>query len=283
MTILVTGAGGFSGRHLIRYLAESSSAEIHCTSLTARAEKNWFACDLTKKKATAALIEQITPRQIYHLAGVNSGDYHTDYRVNVLGTYNILESLAKTRSKCRILVVGSSAEYGFVAEEDNPVREDHPLTPMSVYGLTKVYQTYLMKCYCALHNMDIVMARPFNLLGKSMSGKLFVGRVYEQVEAYRVGRISKVVVGNLQHRRDYIPVEEAVRHYALIMQRGKAGEVYNVGSGVSISIRDLLQRILQENGLSMEVVEERASTGATKFDIKDLVADVAKLRALAND
>src|SRR3990172_13005680 len=117
MTILVTGAGGFSGRHLIRYLAETSSAEIHCTSLTARDANNWIACDLTKRKATAALIEQITPNHIYHLAGVNSGDYRTDYRVNVLSTYNILESLAKAKSKCRILVVGSSAEYGFVAEE----------------------------------------------------------------------------------------------------------------------------------------------------------------------
>jgi nucleoside-diphosphate-sugar epimerase len=282
MKVLVTGAGGFSGRHLVQYLAENSSLEICCTSLTPRSgEANWFTCDLTERSATAALIEQVAPNRVYHLAGGNSNDYGADYQANVVSTRNLLESIAKTAPRCRVFLAGSSAEYGFVAEEENPVKEDHPLTPMSVYGLTKVYQTYLMKFYCAFHGMDIVMARPFNLLGKGMSDKLFVGRVYQQVDAYRAGRTAKILVGNLQHRRDYIHVEEAVRYYALIMRRGKAGEVYNVGSGVSIRLRDLLQNILEENGLGTDVVEEQAARGTNTFDIKDLVADVSKLKALA--
>jgi GDP-4-dehydro-6-deoxy-D-mannose reductase len=179
-----------------------------------------------------------------------------------------------------VLLIGSSAEYGAVPEEDNPVKEDHPLAPMSVYGLTKVYQTYLMRFYCALYGMNVVMARPFNLFGKGMSGKLFVGRVYEQIEAYRAGIISKIAVGNLQHQRDYIGVDQAIRYYAVIMQRGKVGEIYNVGSGASIKVRNLLRRILEENGLGMDVVEERAFTARNKFDVKDLFADVSKLKAL---
>ena len=282
MNILVTGAGGFSGRHLIELLRGSSSAEVYCTSLTARNEDNWFSCDLTRKAAAAALIEHVRPDQVYHLAGRHSNDYRTDYRANVLSTLSLLESIVKTKPQCRVLLVGSSAEYGSVPKGDNPVKEDHPLAPMSVYGLTKVYQTYLMGFYCGLHNMDIVMARPFNLLGKGMSGKLFVGRVYEQIEAYKSGTIYRILVGNLQHRRDYISVEQAVSYYTLIMQRGKTGQVYNVGSGVSTRIRDLLQRILEENGLSMEAVEERAFEGANKFDIKDLVADITKLKSLMN-
>jgi len=279
MKVLVTGASGFSGRHLIRHLAGNSSAEIYCTSLTPRNDCNWFYCDLTNTKETVELMAQVAPDQICHLAGVRSHDYQTDYQVNVLSTQNLLENIAQTKSQCRVLVVGSSAEYGFVAEEDNPVSEDYALTPMSLYGLTKVYQTYLMKFYVSRYNLDIVMARPFNLLGRGISSELFLGRVYGQIEAYKAGLISKILVGNLEHRRDYIPVEQAVRYYALIMQRSTAGEIYNVGSGVSIKMRDLLHRILEENGLSMEIVEEQASSGDA-FDIKDLVADISKLQAL---
>ena len=280
MKVLVTGAGGFSGRHLIQYLASNSSAQIYRTSLTPRNESNWLACDLTKNKETSALIAQVGPDQIYHLAGVRTNEYQTDYNVNVLSTLNLLEYIAQTKSPCRVLIVGSSAEYGFVAENDNPVSEDHPLVPMSVYGLTKVFQTCLMKFYCSRYHLDLIMARPFNLSGQGMSGKLFLGRVYEQVEAYKAGRISRILVGNLEHRRDYVPIEQAVRYYDLIMQRGKSGEVYNVGSGASIGIRDLLRRILEESGLSLEIVEEQVSKQPDAFDIKDLVADVSKLKAL---
>ncbi len=280
MKVLVTGAGGFSGRHLVQYLAGDCSVELYRTSLTPRNESNWLACDLTKSKETAALIAEVGPDQIYHLAGVRTNEYQTDYQVNVLSTLNLLENIARTKSRCRVLIVGSSAEYGFVAEEDNPVSEDHPLVPMSVYGLTKVYQTYLMKFYCSRYHLDVVMARPFNLSGQGMSDKLFLGRLYEQIESYKAGRISKILVGNLEHRRDYVPIEQAVRYYALIMQRGKSGEIYNVGSGASIRIRDLLRGILEESGLSIEIVEEQISKEPDAFDIKDLVADISKLKTL---
>ncbi len=280
MRILVTGAGGFSGRHMVEYLRKNSSAEICGSSLRARNGENWVSGDLTSEGATATLIGRIRPNQVYHLAGRHSNDFQTDYRANVLSTRNLLESVVNIKLECRVLLIGSSAEYGAVAEEDNPVKEDHPLAPMSIYGLTKVYQTYLMRFYCAFYDMNIVMARPFNLFGMGMSGELFVGRVYEQIEAYRAGIVSKITVGNLEHRRDYIGIEQAIRYYTVIMQRGKAREIYNVGSGASIKVRDLLQRILEENGLGMDVVEERAFRPTSKFDVKDLFADVSKLKAL---
>lgn len=280
MRVLVTGAGGFSGRHLVGYLASGRSAEIYCTSATSKNEKNWFCCDLTERQAVSRLIGQVAPDQIYHLAGLNSNDLDADYRVNVLSARNILETIIETQRHCRVLLIGSSAEYGFVPQEDNPVKEDHALTPMSIYGLTKVYQTYLMKFYHSRYNLDIVMARPFNLMGRGAPSNLFVGRVYEQIEAFRGGRTSRILVGNLQNRRDYISVETATRYYTLIMQRGEAGEIYNVGSGASIPIRELLTRILEEHGLSMAMVEERKAELPHKFDIKDLVADVSKLNRL---
>ena len=280
MRVLVTGAGGFSGRHLVTYLVSNHSGDISCTSPTSKAGKNWFSCDLTEREAVSQLIEQVAPDQIYHLAGLNSNDLDADYRVNVLSAQNILETIIETQRQCRVLLIGSSAEYGFVREEDNPVNEDHVLTPMTIYGLTKVYQTYLMKFYYSRYNLDIVMARPFNLMGRDAPTNLFIGRIYEQIEAFQAARASKIVVGNLENRRDYIPIEEAVRHYVLIMQRGNSGEIYNVGSGTSIPIRDVLKQILEENGLSMAIVEEHRPALPHKFDIKNLVADIAKLKTL---
>jgi GDP-4-dehydro-6-deoxy-D-mannose reductase len=280
MKVLVTGAGGFSGRHLISHLRADLSAKISCASVTPRCETGWLFCDMTQKKAVRDLVRQVMPDQIYHLAGLNTGDYDSDYRVNVLSTKNLLEAIVEGKGRCRILLVGSSAEYGLVPEEDNPVKEDRALAPMSVYGLTKVYQTYLMKFYYSFHNLDVVMARSFNLLGRGAPGNLFIGRVYEQIEAFQAGRTAKIVVGNLENRRDYIPIEQAVGYYALIMQRGKPGEIYNVGSGTSIPIRDILKQILEENGLSMAIVEESKSELLHKFDIKNLVADIGKLNKL---
>jgi GDP-4-dehydro-6-deoxy-D-mannose reductase len=280
MKVLVTGAGGFSGRHLISHLSADLSVKIFCAAVTPRCETGWLFCDMTQKKAVTDLVRQVMPDQIYHLAGLNTGDYDSDYRVNVLSTKNLLEAMVEGKNPCRILLVGSSAEYGFVPEEDNPVKEDHALAPMSVYGLTKVYQTYLMKFYYSFHNMDVVMARPFNLLGRGAPANLFIGRVYEQIKAFQAGQTAKIVVGNLENRRDYIPIEQAVRYYALIMQRGKPGEIYNVGSGTSIPIRQLLKQILEDNGLDTVIVEERTTEFPNRFDVTNLVADISKLKRL---
>lgn len=126
------------------------------------------------------------------------------------------------------------------------------------------------------------MARPFNLLGKGMSSKHFVGHVYQKIEAYKGGRIEKIVVGDMENRRDYLDLEQAVRYYSVIMQQGEPSEIYNVGSETSTKLRDLLKRILEENELGMDVVEERALKDTNKLDIKDLVADISRLKSLVD-
>lgn len=282
MRILVTGANGFSARHLIGHLSEQGCGEVYCAGLRPTRDANFFQCDLTRENKVAELIARAEPDQIYHLAGTFTNDYQTDYAANVLCSRNLLETVRRTRRRCRVLLVGSCAEYGLVAAEDNPVKEEHQLLPVSIYGLTKVYQTYLAKFYVIVHKLDVVMARPFNLLGRGISSRLFVGHVYGQIEAYRKGEIANVSVGDLESRRDYIAVEDAMRAYAVIMQRGVTGEVYNVGSGFSIKIRDLLERMLKENGLGMDAVTQMHPAAGDKLDVRDLFADISKFRSLEN-
>jgi GDP-4-dehydro-6-deoxy-D-mannose reductase len=283
MKVLVTGAGGFTARHLIERLRQDPASEIYCASLSFKDEPNWFGGDLTEKSTAHSLVKIIKPDYIYHLAGSFTNDYDADYLSNVVTTRNLLEAILIARRNCRILLVGSSAEYGLVKAEDNPVREDHPPNPVSVYGLTKLYQTNLMRFYHTVHGLDVLMARPFNLFGRDISRQLFIGRVYQQIEEYKKGKITRIVLGSLQSKRDYIDIDEAVKHYETIMKRGQAGEVYNVGSGRSISLYNLLKQILEENGLGMDIVEERSLDRHDKLDVKDLFADLSKTRSLSMD
>jgi GDP-4-dehydro-6-deoxy-D-mannose reductase len=226
------------------------------------------------------LLKEVRPDQIYHLAGSFTQKYEIDYAVNVAATKNILDALLQLKLQTRVLLVGSAAEYGAIRPGDNPVRETQPLNPRSVYGLTKVFQTHLMAFYCSLYQMDIVMARTFNLSGIGLPTALFVGKLHEQIKAYKHGAISAIQVGNLDSYRDYLPVEKAVEKYVQIMDRGLKGHVYHVASGRPIQMRALLTRILKEQQVPMHAVSEGASTNQGRYDVPTIYADTSKFDAL---
>lgn len=280
MKILITGAAGCTASSLIPLLASNPAHDLVLTDVAAVASPLGQICDLTDTAAVNSLLTSVRPRQIYHLAGSFSNDYETDYRVNVLAAKNLMEGCLQLQLECRILLVGSSAEYGLISAEDNPVSELQLLNPVSIYGVTKAMQTHMMKYYYYVHNLDVVMARTFNLIGKNMSNRLFIGRLYEQIEKFKKGEIEKITLGNLDNRRDYLPVNAAVSCYRTIMNNGEAGEFYNVGSGTSITMRELLKKILADNGLSETVVEAGVVPSVNKLDVKDMYADIRKISKL---
>jgi GDP-4-dehydro-6-deoxy-D-mannose reductase len=282
MRVLVTGARGFTGRRLVQRLKNDSSVAIFGADMTEAPEENCRACDLMDRESVSRMLRSIAPDQIYHLAGTFTNDYEADYRANVLTTKNLLDEIAASHPKCRILLVGSAAEYGAVQKSDNPVKETHPLRPVSVYGLTKVYQSHLMGLYCSLYGLDVVLARTFNLMGEDISERLFVGRLQKMMHDYKSGAETKIKVGSLSSRRDYIHVDQAVEDYAMVMRLGSAGEVYNVGSGKPIVIRELLRSMLLANGLDMSAVEEAPRPLTGKLDIEEIYADITKLEDLRN-
>src|SRR6185503_6151295 len=110
MRVLVLGAHGFTGRHLIQHLRRESANEIFLSSLSAEAEPGLLPCDLISQSAVESLLKLVQPDQIYQLAGSFTNDYQTDYLSNVLTSRNILEGVLKIERNCRILLVGSSAE-----------------------------------------------------------------------------------------------------------------------------------------------------------------------------
>ncbi len=269
--ILITGAAGFTGRTLHNFLNSETDSEIFCVD---RVGDN--CCDLTDKDEVSCLIQKIKPTQIYHLAGSFTNDFETDYRVNVLTTKNIFDAVLENDLNARILIIGSAAEYGAVT--DGPVAETSDLHPLSIYGLTKTFQTQLMNYYFSVFGVNVVMARTFNLYGEGVSPHLLAGRIQEQIGQCLAGEVDEVVVDDLLVQRDFLHISDAVRYYHRIMHFGVAGEVYNVGSGIPRTAQDLIVEILGKAQMNAEHI--RLVERGQKAQIPKIYADIRKLETL---
>lgn len=280
--VLITGANGFTGRHLSALLSAEPAIELVLADRNAprTPDARFHGCDFRDARAVARLITEAAPRELYHLIGSYTNDYDTDYVSNVLTAKHILDALRSEGTPCRVLLVGSSAEYGFPNNPRKGVPETHPLLPVSMYGLAKVYLTKLMGLYVRLYDMDIVAVRPFNLRGRGISRTLFAGSMEEQIANYKRGTLAKIVAGDLSVERDYIDIGTAIQYYRKVMERGTKGEVYNVGSGKSVSLKAVLAKMLREAGLSMKIVREGRHETPGKIVVPKIFADVSKICAL---
>lgn len=277
---LVLGSLGFTGRNIVKSLRKEPGEHIAGVDLRADSDYVEEVCDLRDAREIERLLRKIQPDRIYNLAGSITNNYDDCYVSNVIITKNVFDAMVSMKSPCRLLLVGSAAEYGLVQPGDLPVKETQKPNPVSMYGLTKVYQSVLMSTYRTLYELDVVMVRPFNLLGAGLSENLFPGRLQKSIEDFKAGKIEKIRTGSLGARRDYIPIDDAVSDYRLVMDAGIPGEIYNIGSGRSVLLRDLLGDILKREGLDMSVVEEMPLTEKNKLDVPDIYADISRLRAL---
>ena len=280
--VLITGSSGFTGGHLVAFLSQDASLELHLADRTSpkSPHSRFHACDVSEALLAAQLVAKTKPYEIYHLVGSYTNDYDTDYVSNVVTTENILDAVRASGMKTRILLVGSSAEYGFPIDPNKAIAEGHPCNPVSIYGLVKLFATALMGTYVRLYGMNIVAVRPFNLFGSGISERLFAGKMEQDITRYRRGEIREIITGDLNVERDYIDIEEAIKYYSAVMQKGKTGEVYNIGSGKSIPLRALLKRMLAENNLSFKCVKEGTHIVPGKIVVPKIFADISKLKQL---
>lgn len=282
MNVLLTGALGFTGRNLCCLLAKDQSLILHTSDIFSDGGfDNYTCCELIHPQSARELVQKTKPEMIFHLTGTFANEYEKDYAGNVLTTRNILEAVKNLNQPCRTLLIGSAAEYGIIDQSENPVKETQALRPASIYGLTKVYQTLLMQYYVRSGGLDIVMARLFNIFGKGISTKLFVGRLYQQIQLFKNGKIDRIQIGNLDNERDYISIEETITHYVTIMHRGMTGEVYNVARGIPLKTRTLLENIIAEEGIDLCSIESVPSKRDQTYDVPQIYADIRKLNQLS--
>jgi GDP-4-dehydro-6-deoxy-D-mannose reductase len=278
-TVLVTGATGALGQAVITHLRKRGNDHVIATSRHCDDESG-FQLDVRNAEQLAVAINRTKPDLLLHLAATFVNDFDEAYAVNVEVTQHLLDAVQRLELPVRVLLVGSAAEYGVVRPEENPIREDHVLNPVSIYGLSKAWQTQLAGFY-ASQGMDVVVARVFNLDGPGLTERLFIGRLRKQIAEVVAGRQSVIKLGSLSATRDYVTTDEAAEQLLAIAEHAVSGRVYHVASGTPITMRELLNRYLILNQLDASIVQESAAlTNRTGYDVPAIYADMTNTMRL---
>lgn len=251
--VLITGAGGFAGGHLVD-ACMALDWEVHGTCLPheqpQRGGCTFHPADLREAAPVAALVATLQPDRIFHLAGQASvaaawRDPAATLIDNMTPTLRVLDAVHAGAPQARVLVVGSSEEYGMVPVEAMPVAEEAPLRPVDPYGVSKVGADLLGLQHFLAFGSHVVRVRPFNHIGPGQRRGFVVADFAAQLAAIERGENPPVLrVGNLQSGRDFTDVRDVVQGYILALERGEAGAVYNVCSGAVVRIADLLDLLL---------------------------------------
>lgn len=274
---LITGAAGSLGSVLMSQLRGLSEiTALGMVRQLADVGDDLVFCDLKDQTRLVKLIQDFHPSCIIHLAATFSNEMEKCMELNVMSSISILNNIEKFNPSCRIVLIGSAAEYGCVKPEHNPISESHQLQPISPYGYSKACQSHLIGLYSA-RGLDVVGARVFNLLGPNMSSHLFVGRVQSQIDEILKGTRTTLEIGPLEAFRDYISVSDASNWLLRIAYYGLSGHTYNVASGVPVQMRVLLEGMLQESRLNMNCVkEDRTFSNRAGYDVPIIFADMTK-------
>jgi len=283
--VLVTGCGGFVGRVLAEQLLGAGHAVFGAERETRRvlpAGVKALGGDLTTAATVRDIVEASRPDWIVHLAAQSSvrrsfDDPAGTLSGNTLPALHLLESVRVDGRAVRVLLVGSADEYGVIDPSDLPVQEAHAVNPESPYALAKTVQARYGALYAARYGVDVVMTRSFNHTGPGQRDAFVLPAFARQLCEIRAGLREAVLhVGNLDVRRDFTDVRDVCNAYIALLERGRAGEVYNVCSGESISLREALERMRRIAGVdvTIEVDPERLRP----VDMPELRGDAAKIR-----
>jgi GDP-4-dehydro-6-deoxy-D-mannose reductase len=255
MRALVTGAFGFVGTHLCDFLRAAGDEVVPTDRFPADGGSVLDIADPASVEATLRLAE---PEVVYHLAGwsdIGASWHHPVevLRANAEGTLQLLEG-ARRAGVRRVLVISSADVYGIVADDHLPVTEDHPLRPVSPYAVSKVAADFLALQAWLGHGQDVVRARSFNHLGPGQTDRFVSSAIAARIAANERDGSDEVPVGNLAARRDFTDVRDVVRAYRLLVERGEAGEVYNVCTGEAVAVQQLADRLLALAARPMRLV-----------------------------
>lgn len=242
--ILVTGAGGLIGQELLLRLGSSSPGVV---------TTDHHRCDLSISREAAALIEEVRPGTVVHLAGGTSSDRHEVYRKNVLTTVHLLEAAARLAEPPYCMVMGSAAEYGEASGE--PITESSPLRPVSDYGRAKLAQTTLAESICKSAGLPLTILRPFNLVSPRLPASTALGNMRKQLLRGE-GRERVVECGRLDVIRDFVPVSAVAETIQRLTESPAPGQAINLCSGTGIELGAILQAMAEKLEVTLRIVQK---------------------------
>lgn len=249
--ILVTGAGGFTGKH---FIAAARQQGFDCTgayqfeSDAAEASGAAIAVDLLDREGLIAAVKDIRPNYVVHLAAMSfvaHGDTAEIYRVNLLGTTNLLDALRQSSGNLQKVLIASSANiYGNA--QVLPITEHTAVNPLNHYGVSKHAMEMAAKLY---HDLPLTIVRPFNYTGQGQHANFLIPKI---VAAYRE-RSAELLLGNLDVSRDFSDVRDVVAAYLALLLAEGSGDVFNVCSGIATPLVGIIEALNRLSGLDMKI------------------------------
>lgn len=281
--VLVTGAAGFVGRHLV---AELSQAGHHVLTTDVGPDPGlpgYLQADLCDRTDMVRLFRTLRPDACVHLAAVSfvpDGDRNPTglLTINIAGTVNLLEALRSEAPTARMLFVSTAQVYGpapSIAAANVPVPENAPCLPLTLYAVSKVAGESAAFGYGSAYGLDVMVARPANHTGPGQTPRFVAAAFARQVREVAEGRARELRVGNLEAVRDFTDVRDVVRAYRLILERGVSGMPYNVSSNTHVKIGELLEHLKHLAGVDAPIVVDPGLVRPADASIR---LDVTRLR-----
>ncbi|MFA6000567.1 MAG: GDP-mannose 4,6-dehydratase [Thermoleophilia bacterium] len=269
MKILITGISGFAGSHLTGYLRGIDGIEVagldvqgpsdRFTGLFDDGGPTVHGCDMADRKLLDEILRIEKPDAIIHLAARAqvAGAWQQAGAIletNVIGTQILMQAVQEAVPRAKVLLISSSEVYGRVTPQELPITETAALKPNNPYSVSKAAQEFVGLAYHEAFDMEVVIARPFNHIGPMQVGNFVVPAFARQVAEIEAGIREPVIkVGNLESLRDFTDVRDIVRAYYLLVAHGRAGEVYNIASGESHAISEILEMLLDIAKIAPEI------------------------------
>ncbi len=296
MRVLITGITGFAGSHLAEYIL-NNKPEVEVYGLVrwrSRLENiqhiinkiHLIEADLKDAYSLKKALAKIKPDWIFHLAAQSF--VPSSWRlpaetmsINVIGQINLFEAILELKISPRIHVAGSSEEYGLVYSNEIPIKESNPLRPLSPYAVSKVAQDLLAYQYFKSYGLDTVRTRGFNHTGPRRGEVFVTSNFAKQIAEIEKGLKEPVImVGNLEAKRDFTDVRDMVKAYWLCLEKGESGEVYNIGSGKTYQISQILDILLSYSKLNVKIKKDPERMRPS--DVPILIADNTKFTQLTD-
>lgn len=264
MTVaLVTGSHGFVGTHLRAELRSRGWAVVGVgrTDRVATAGERYVRTDLTSAPDVAAMLDDVRPDLIFHLAATPGARAGGDVTSVVTATYSLCSALVATGQRPRVVLAGSSAQYGALRRDENPVTEESRTEPSTSYGFAKAAAEHTARAFAAEGAFEVIPARAFNHVGPGEPPTTVASAFARRIADVVAGRADTVTVADLDAVRDFTDVRDIARGYAELAEKGTPGRLYNLCSGRPATVGDVLDGLLGAAGLDRSIV--RAAPAAS--------------------
>lgn len=284
-TVLIIGINGFVGTHLCNELIKNGykcyGADINSDNFSIDGI-GFEKLDILNADIVKDVIDRIKPDYVVNLAAISSVKQSWNipgitFDINVKGVINIFEAIKEVGINPRVLLIGSSEEYGLIKTE-NAVNENYPLNALNPYAISKMTQEKIAMMYKEVYGIDVIMVRAFNHIGPNQKLGFVIPDFANQIAKIENGEIDPIMyVGNLKAERDMTDVRDIVNGYSALLEKGVSGEVYNIGSGRTYSIEYMLKQLIKNSKVEIKIEIDKSKF--RPIDTPKILCDNSKIKS----